>query len=485
MNDLAEQALRGLDLARKQIVKHPLTTCATAGLVLSAVIVFTGGRIASGSAATPLNGWLGLLPDDGTASTRLAAAIMLAAIVALLLLWLVVLATVRRGSCTERQVWTLSAFWAAPFVVGPPVLSSDIYTYVGQGTLAHVGADPYRVGPIHLGTVPVVEAMDPAWRASASTAGPLATFVEHLVVDVAGGNAFGAVLLFRALGLCCVIAIARLAANLSGPYRPQALAVTALNPALLLFVLSGFHFDGAVAALVLGALLATTQRRHALAVVLACVAGALRPAALAVVPLILVAHAIGPLGRASWRVITRDVLAALVTLAAATFVVPDGFGWRRNLSTVTLDHTPFAPATIVANVVRPIVPAASVDDLAIGGRIAVVLAAIGVVVYLLAAVRRRPLNRTAGYALLAVGLSNPVLYPWSLVAGICCLAPAAEGVRRDWVVALSCAACVLAPAGLHSDAATGVTLVALALIAVGLAVALNLHQRLRRRVSVG
>ncbi len=485
MNDLAEQALHGLDLARKQIVKHPLTACAVTGLLLSATIVVAGGRVAAGSAARPLNSWFGLLPDDGAQDTRLAGAVMLGAIIALALLWLVALATVRRGACTDREVWTVSAAWAAPFAFGPPVLSGDIYTYVGQGVLAHVGVDPYRVGPTHLGSARIIDAIDPAWRATASTAGPLATLIEHLAVDIAGGSAFGAVLVFRALGLCCVLAIARLAADLSGPYRTPALALTALNPVLLLFVLSGFHFDGAVAALVLGALLATTQRRHVLAIVLACLAGAIKPAALAVVPILLAAHAIGPLGRASWRVIARDVLAALVTLTAAAFVVRDGMGWRRNLSTVTLDHTPFTPATVVSNVVHFIVSAASVDDLAIGGRIAVVLAAIGVVVYLLVTVRRRALNRTVGYALLAVGLATPVLYPWSLLAGICCLAAATEGTRRDWVVALSCAACVLAPVGLSTDAAHVVTLVTLIVIAIVLLVVLNVHQQARRRVSAG
>ena len=50
MNDLAEQALHGLDLARKQIVKHPLVSFAASGFVLSATIVVAGGRVGAGSA---------------------------------------------------------------------------------------------------------------------------------------------------------------------------------------------------------------------------------------------------------------------------------------------------------------------------------------------------------------------------------------------------------------------------------------------------
>lgn len=479
MNDLAEQALHGLEQARKQVVRHPLMSLAASGFLLSAVVVVTGGRIGSGPAATPLTHWLGLLPDNGAGDDRAAGAIMFAAIVALLVLWLVAVALLRQGACAERRVWSLAAIWSVPFAVGPPVLSGDIYTYVGQGLLARSGADPYSVGPAHLGNVAIVSAIDPAWRGSASTGGPLATFIEHLAVSIGGGHAFAAVLVLRVLAIACVAIIAVLAAELAGPYRIPAIALTALNPALSLFVLSSFHMDGLVAALILGALVATAQRRRVLAVILTAAAGAIKPAVLAVLPVVIFAYCAGMRRRSAWRIAARDVAAAVVSLAVYTLIVPDGFGWRRNLSTVTLEHTPFAPASIVSNLVRPIVSAASEDDLAIGGRIAVIVAAVGIVIYLLLTVRRRPLNRSTGYALLTVGVCSPVLYAWSLLAGISSLAPSSEGVRRDWVLALSCAACVLAPAGMSEGVAHEMTLLSLLVIAAVLLLSL----RRRARVS--
>jgi hypothetical protein len=477
MNDLAEQALHGLDEARKQIVKHPLTSLAVGGFLLSAVVVVSGGRVGTNPATTPLTHWLGLLPDNGTGDDRAAGAIMFAAIVTLLVLWLVAVARLRQGACSERQAWTLAGIWSVPFAVGPPVLSGDLYTYVGQGLLARSGADPYAVGPAHLGDNAIVAAIDPARRGTASTSGALGTLVEHLAVSISGGHAFAALLVLRVLGIACVVVIAMLAAELAGPYRVPAIALTALNPALTLFVLSSFHLDGLVAALILGTLVATAQRRRVLAVVLAAAAGAIKPAVLPVLPVVVFAHCAGLRRRSMWRIAARDVAAAVVSLAVFTLVVPDGLGWRHNVSTVTLDHTPFAPASIVSNVVRPIVSAASEDDLAIGGRIAVILAAIGIVLYLLVSVRRRPLNRTVGYVLLTVGACSPVLYPWSLVAGICALAPSAEGVRRDWVLALSCAACVLVPVGMREGVAHEISLIALLVIALGLLLELRRRQR--------
>jgi hypothetical protein len=289
----------------------------------------------------------------------------------------------------------------------------------------------------------------------------------------------------RVLGIACVIAIGKLAAELAGPRRVPAIVITSLNPALLLFVISSAHLDGVLVVLLLGSLVASAQRRWLLAVVLVCAAAATKPVAIVAVPAVLLAHCLGQRSHIAWRIAARDTGVALVSLAVFSLIVRNGFGWRHNLSTVTREHTPFAPASIVSDIVRWIVPSASFDDLAVGGRIAVVLAAIGIVIYLLVTMRTRSLDRTIGYALLAVGLLSPVLYPWFLLWGVVCLAPNAVSVRRDWVIALSCAACVLIPAGFSSQVAHLITLVSLLVIGVVLLPMLLRHHRVQRRLSVG
>jgi hypothetical protein len=84
--------------------------------------------------------------------------------------------------------------------------------------------------------------------------------------------------------------------------------------------------------------------------------------------------------------------------------------------------------------------------------------------YLYLTVRTRPLDRTIGFALLAVGILAPVLYPSYLLLAVLCLAPAAVGMRREWVIALSCVACVLAPVGLGERGGQYATCIALAII---------------------
>jgi hypothetical protein len=485
MNDLAEQALHGLVLARKQIVRHPVVALAAVGFVVSCVVVVAGGRVGTNPAAIPITNWLGLLPENGTTGDAVAGGVMFGAIGVLLLLWLVAVAVLTQQSCSERQVWTLVAAWAAPFAIGPPLLSGDVYTYIGRGLLQRTGIDPYVHGVSALGAKPIVAAIDPTWRTAASTSGPLGTLIEHLAVAITGGDAIGAVLVLRALGVVCVIAIGRLAADLAGPYRIPAIVLTALNPALLLFAMSSAHFDGVLGVLLLGALAASAQRRWALAVVVVCAAAALKPVAIVAVPAILIAHCVGHRAQVAWRIAARDGAIAVISLAAFSFVVPNGFGWRHNLSTITREHTPFAPASIVSDVVRPIVPSASFDDLAVGGRIAVVIGAVGIVLYLLLTMRYRSLDRTIGYSMLTVGVLSPVLYPWFLLWGTVCIAPNAVALRRDWVVALSCVACVLIPVGFSDAVARTMTLVALVLIGAVLLPTLYVHHQAQQRLIAG
>lgn len=471
MNDLAEQALHGLDVARKHIVAHPLPPLAASGFAAAALTVYAGGQVGPAPASIPLSRWLGLQPDNGAPHGAVPAGLMFGGIVVLLVLWLVALHPLhRRAGYTDRHVWTLAGIWALPFVVGPPLLSTDVYSYAAHGLLARAGRDPYSSGPDALGAVPIVSAIDPNWRSAPSTSGPLGSFSEHLAVAITGGHALSAVLALRALAVLSVIAIGLLAAELAAPRRAPALALTVLNPAVLLLIVSAAHFEGVLAALLLGAFVAASQRQWVLAILLACAAAGIKPVAVVAVLAIIAAHSVRRRAGIEWRRAGRDLLIAAAGLAACALCVPDGLGWAGNLGTVTREHTPFSPASAVGDVLSPIVASASFDDLAVGGRIATVSAAICIVAYLLATGRSRPLERTVGYSLLTIGLLSPVLYPWYLLWGVLCLAPTARGARRDWVLALSCAACVLLTVGFGGrvpQIVTGAALVAIAAALLG------------------
>jgi len=480
MNELIRIVVRALRFALQQVRTHPATALAAAGCVAATVTVVAGGRVGTVNTAIPLTDWMGLLSIQGRSHGQyLPGALMLAGIVALIVLWLVAIRLHRSGSAsTERHVWWIAGAWSVPFVLGPPMLSNDVWTYAAQGLMLRSGLDPYTVGPSALGNAHVVAAVDPVWRSVPSPYGPLATTVQHLAIAISGGSPLGAAIVFRALGVACFIAIGVLAADLAGPRRVQALTLTILNPLLLLHVISGAHLEGVMVALLLAALVAAHQQRWVLAVVLACAAGSVKAPAFIAVLAIIVLHNEGFRGGLAWRIAARDIGVAVVSTLGLAALVHNGWGWLQALNTPTLGHTALAPASLIGDMFDPIVKAASFDDLAAGGRITTMFAAVCIVLYLTATAHRRTLARTIGYGLLAVGLLGPVLYPWYLLWGVVCLAPTARAASRDWIVLISGFACVLNPPGFTRTISVNLSVGALA---ITLALAMIVPRALARR----
>jgi len=466
MTDLTRMALRTLLLVRDAVRSRPALFLALAGFAAASVVVAAGGKVGTVKSTIPLTDWLGLLSEQGRRTGNyLPGALMLGGIVTLIGLWIVAIRLFNADSGSGRRVWCIAGAWSVPFVAGPPMLSNDVWTYAAQGLMLRSGLDPYSVGPSALGNVHAVAAVDPSWRSVPSPYGPLATTVEHLAIAISGGSPLGAVTVFRAIGVACFIAIGLLAAELAGRRRVQALTLTILNPLLLLHVVSGAHLDGVMIALLLGAIFSAHQRRWVLAIVLACAAGSVKAPAFIAVLAIIAVHNQGFRGWQASRITARDVAIAAASVLGFTAIVHNGWGWTHALNTPTLGHTPLAPASLIGDLYDPIVTAASFDDLAAGGRITTMLAAVCIVLYLIVTSRQRALAHTIGYGLLAVGLLGPVVYPWYLLWGIVCLAPTARAGRREWVVLISAVAGVFNPPGFTSTISTNLSLAALAIAA--------------------
>src|SRR3954470_8314112 len=148
MNDLAEKALNGLNVARRQVGDRPVVSLSVAGFVVSCVIVVAGGQVGAARATRPLVNWLGRQDAHGLEATDpRAGTVMLAGIVVLLALWLVAVAMLRRTPQPLAKVWALSAAWGVPFVVGPPLMDTTAYSYAAFGLMQRHGRNPYAHGP--------------------------------------------------------------------------------------------------------------------------------------------------------------------------------------------------------------------------------------------------------------------------------------------------------------------------------------------------
>lgn len=466
MNDMAEKALQGLDVARRQVRGRPMLSFAVLGFAISAVVVVAGGRVGAARSTRTLTTWLGLQDAHrARAGDRIPGTVMFAAIVALVLLWLVAVEVLRRSNQPASRVWWVAGAWGAPFAIGPPLMDASVHTYVAYGLLQRAGHDPYTTTPARLGDSPIVAAIDPGARGVPSAAGPLGTLLQHLSVSISSGSALGAVVVLRVVGLVAAVWIGRLAVDMGGTRPGAALSMCVLNPAVLLYVVSAPHLEGLMIALVLAALCAANQQRWLVAVALACVAGSVTAQGFVAVPIIITVHCLSRRTVAAWRLVGRDVLVALGTTVAAGLIQPGGFGWLWTVREQFPAHTPFAPASAIGQILAPIVRGASFDDLAASGRITAMTAAACIIGYLIVTARRRALERTAGYSLLALGLLAPILNPWYVLWGALCLAPTANGARRIWVLGLCATACVLAPPGFSDRAAVWITAGALVVAA--------------------
>lgn len=474
MNDLAEKALEGLAAGRRQVAGHPLTSLAVGGALAAAAVVITGGAVADARPTRTLTSWLGLQADHGWRGT-VPGALLLAALAVLVLAWLVIGAVLRRIDAAESRVWAVVAATTAPFALGPPLMDTGVYSSAAFGFLQRAGRDPSSTPPSALGNDSLVNAIDPASRDTVSAAGPLGSTLQHLAVSAGGGTPLGAVIVLRVIGVLSAVLIARLAADLAADAaerstgavsaRVSAIALCGLNPLVLLWVVSSPHLEGPMVAAVLAALVAARRRRWLWAVVLAAVAGSISGQALVVVPIVVVAHVVARRA-ALWRVLIRDLGAAVAVVAGAALLQPGGTGWVGAVSAQFSSHTPYSLPYAAGRVLAPVVEGASFDDLAAAGRISAATAATCAIAYLLWTSRHRSVVDTTGFALLTMALLSPNLYPWYLLWGLLCLAPAATGDRRMLVLTLSAAGCVLVPPGWTSAAAGVVTGAGLVLVAL-------------------
>jgi len=53
---------------------------------------------------------------------------------------------IRAGRVNQRVLLRVIGVWVLPLLVGPPLFSKDVYSYLAQGNLALHGLDPYAVG---------------------------------------------------------------------------------------------------------------------------------------------------------------------------------------------------------------------------------------------------------------------------------------------------------------------------------------------------
>jgi hypothetical protein len=392
-----------------------------------------------------------------------SAVTFLAGLVLLGLGWIGLVRVAERYPAPEptrrRLVLGVALLWAVPVLLGPPLLSHDVYSYAAQGELASRGIDPTATGPFALPRGDFLRATDPVWRTASAPYGPVAIASAEAVVLLSGHDAALSVWGFR---LLAVVGLVLSGVGITSIARSRgidpavALALGLANPVVLLHLLGGGHNDALMMGLLLVGVAAALRQRWGWALVLMVAATAVKLPA--VVGLVFLGWLrLGP--TTVWtqrlREVARTLVGATALLGALCLAAGIGVGWVLALRSTGKSFGTLSVTTQVGLVLSDLGEAAGLtsgDDALVGlARLVGLAAAAGLTLFFLFRADDLGLPRALGLSLLAIVLLGPVVWPWYLPVGFALLAATSFGrSRASWMVVVLVASGVVFPESVGS-----------------------------------
>jgi hypothetical protein len=424
------------------------------GLASSTLMTLTGSRVAD----VRFHWWFRFVIGSPTTERVL----FYVAVAGLVVAWLG-LARLARVDRLGPWSMSLTAFlWCVPLLAGAPLFSHDLYSYLAQGAIAHIGLSPYHYAPIVLGQHGyhhVLAAVDPFWQRNTAPYGPLFVGVTSLIVALTGSHISAGIVLVRLFDFVGLVLLAvfvpRLARRLgTDPTRAVWLAVA--SPLMLLQLVAPGHNDLLMAGVMVAGVTVALDGRPLLGIVVCTLAATIKLPAFAAVLFIAVAWIRTD---SSWRArittATKAVAAAIATAGAVTLVTGFGVGWISTslFSTPGRVRLAITPATDISFTIAKVLTAAgaSVSFGDVEPVLRALLFALSVIigVALLFRTRWSTLVPCLGFTLVAFAFGGPALWPWYLAWGLVLLA-AWKLTQDSWVMvaAIVVASFLVKPGGI-------------------------------------
>jgi alpha-1,6-mannosyltransferase len=400
-----------------------------------------------------------------------------------------------RALPSRRALLAIAAAWMAPLVLAPPLFSRDLYSYLAQGLILHLGHSPYHTAPAALaglGHQHVLDAVSPFWRHTTAPYGPLFLGLVSVVAAVVGNHLVAGVLLTRLLEVIgaalLAVYVPRLARSMGSDGR-RALWLALLSPLVTLELIVAGHNDLLMVGMLAAGIAYALDGRPMLGVAICALAATVKVPALAGAAFIAVAWGREEVGRAAQiRFMAAAALLALAVLGVVTLVVGVGVDWLSTslFSTPAKVRLAITPATGLGYTA-----ASLLSDVGIGvshrglegvfGLIAFGLTAVTGAV-LLYRVRVGRLVPWLGAFLVIAAAGGPAAWPWYFIWGLALLS-ALRAPQRSMGLALAIAVSVFVvkPNGILALPLQSAPAVVIVYALVGAAVWQRGRRRRRRR----
>jgi hypothetical protein len=331
-----------------------------------------------------------------------------------------------------NELRMVGAVWCLPLLAGAPLFSQDVYSYLAQGSILHLGLSPYTHTPEALGQSHLLGAVSPFWRHTTAPYGPAFLGLVSVIVSVTGSNLIAGVLLLRGLELAGVVLLAlfvpRLARSLGADPR-RAIWLGALSPLVLLQLIAPAHNDALMAGLMVAGVAVAVEGRPALGIALCSLAATVKlPAAVAAVFIAVVWARSMPDPSGAARALARSAALAVAVVVAVSVLTGVGADWLSSsvFSTPERVRLAITPATAVGRTLAGVLGGAgvAVDGRSLESALATVAFAltVGVGVLVLWRTRSHNMVRHLGLLLAAFALGGPAAWPWYLSWGLVLLA---------------------------------------------------------------
>lgn len=381
---------------------------------------------------------------------------------ALVVAWLGLGRRLRHAPGTTRnQLWLVAAIWIVPMLAAPPLFSRDVYSYMAQSTLAHLGLNPYNFWPDVLAAFnrgPLLQTVSPAWRSTVAPYGPLFLSVGGTMMGGLGTHLVAAATSFRLLDLVGIGLIAyclpRLATRLGADPR-WALWLGLLSPIVLLELVAAGHNDAIMIGLLAAGVTLAVERHPLLGIAACALATLVKSPAAAGMAFIAVSWArTQPDRAAKLRALLLSAGLGAAIILAISAASGLGMGWLSPgaLSTPGQVYVGTTPTTAIGRTLASMMHLVDIGPTTAATigllRAAGLLGAGAFGALLLWRVRAETLVPYLALALLGVTLGGPVLWPWYLTWSFVLLAACRSGQRsRLLVVMVACFPFVVAPTG--------------------------------------